>query len=159
MRADHGKTSSGLLTAALLAIAASLTGVAGAVKLVQIAANWAPGVGDMISFDPRAVMSEDLQQQTVLARNAERECVLDLDTLHKTGGSLVIEARVPGNSLPYQVHWAGKQSSSDQYDCGTSADLTLDSANLDMLAMAAGGWGPMHQPLIHLSFPAWVGRT
>jgi hypothetical protein len=37
--------------------------------------------------------------------------------------------------------------------------LTLDSANLGMLAMAAGGWGPMHQPLIHVSFPAWAGQT
>jgi len=159
MRADHGKTSSGLLTAALLAIVASLTGVAGAVKLAQTAVNWGPGVGDMISFDPRAVMSEDLQPQTVLARNGERECVLDLSTLHKTGGSLVIEARVPGSPPRYQVHWAGKQSSADQYDCGASAELTLDSANLDMLAMAAGGWGPRHRPLIDVSLPAWAGRT
>ena len=159
MRADHGKSSSGLLTLALLAIVASLTGVAGAVKLAQTAVNWAPGVGDMISFDPGAVMPDDLQPQTVLARNGERECMLDLNTLHKTGGSLVIETRVPGNPLRYQVHWAGRQSSRDQYDCGTSAELTLDSANLDMLAMAAGGWGPMHQALIHVSFPAWAGRS
>jgi hypothetical protein len=159
MRADHGKTPSGLLPAALLAIVASLTGVAGAVKLAQTAVNWGPGVGDMISFDPSAVMSDDLQPQTVVARNGERECMLDLDTLHKRGGSLVIETRVPGNPPRYQVHWAGKRSSPGQYDCGTSAELTLDSANLDMLAMAAGGWGPMHQPLIHVSFPAWAGRT
>jgi len=44
-------------------------------------------------------MSHDPQRHAVLARDAERECVLDLDTLHKTGGSLVIEARVPGNAL------------------------------------------------------------
>ena len=159
MRAHRGNTSSGLLTAALLAIVASLTGVAGAVKLAQTAVNWAPGVGDMISFDPRAAMSDDLQRQTVLARNAERECMLDLDTLHKTGGSLVIEARMPGNPPRYQVRWAGTQSSPDQYDCGASAELTLDSANLDTLAMAAGGWGPTHQPLIHVSFPTGAGRT
>lgn len=159
MRADHGKTSSGLLTAALLAIVASLTGVAGAVKLAETAVDFAPGVGDMISFDPKAVMSDDLQSQTVIAHNGARDCMLALDTLHKTGGSLVVEARVPGNPPWYQVRWAGRQSSPDEYDCGTSAELTLDSANLDVLAMAAGGWGPTHEPLIHLSLPAWAGRT
>lgn len=159
MRADHGKTSGGLLTAALLAVVASLTGVAGAVKLAQTAVSLAPSVGDMISFDPKAVMSDDMQSATVLARKGEGECMLDLDTLHKTGGSLVVEARLPGNPARYEVHWAGKHSSRGQYDCGTSAELTLDYENLDILAMAAGGWGPMHQPLLQVSFPDWAGRT
>ncbi len=159
MRADHGKTSSGLLTAALLAVVASLTGVAGAVRLAQTAVSLAPGVGDMISFDPKAVMSDDMQSATVLARKGEADCMLDLDTLHKTGGSLVIEARLPGNPARYRVHWAGTQSSPGRYDCGASSELTLDYENLDILAMAAGGWGPTHQPMIHMSFPAWAGRT
>lgn len=159
MRADHGKTSSGLLTASLLAIVVSLTGVAGAVKLAQTAVNLAPGVGDMISFDTKADLSGDMQSQTVLAHDGERECMLDLDTLHKTGGSLIVEARTPSNPALYQVHWAGKQSSLGQYDCGSSAELTLDNANLALLAVAAGGWGPIHQPLFNVSFPAWGGRN
>jgi hypothetical protein len=159
MRADHGKTSSGLLTAALLAIVVSLIGVAGVVKLAQTAVNLGPDVGDVISFDTKAVMPGDMQSQTVLARDRDGECMLDLDTLHNTGGSLIIEARVAGKPALYQVHWAGKQSSPGQYNCGSSAELTLDDSNLDMLAMAAGGWGPIHQPLIHLSFPAWGGRN
>ncbi len=159
MRADHGNNSSGLLTAALLAVVVSLTGVAGAVKLAQTAVNLGPAVGDEISFDTKAVMPGDMQSQTVLAREGDGECMLDLDTLHSTGGSLIIEARMPSNPASYQVHWAGKQSSSGQYNCGSSADLTLDESNLDVLAMAAGGWGPIHQPLIHLSLPAWGGRS
>jgi hypothetical protein len=159
MRADHGKTSSGLLTAALVVVVVSLTGVAGVVKLAQTAVDLAPGVGDVISFDNKAVMPDDMQSQTVLAHDIGGECMLDLDTLHNTGGSLIVEARVPGNPASYQVHWAGKESSPGQYNCGSSAELTLDDANLDMLAMAAGGWGPIHQPLLHLSFPSWGGRS
>jgi hypothetical protein len=159
MRADHGKTSSGLLTAALVAVVVSLTGVAGVVKLAQTAVNLGPIVGDVITFDKKAVMPDDMQSQTVLARDAGGECMLDLDTLHNTGGSLIIEARVPGNPASYQVHWAGQQTSPGQYNCGSSAELTLDNSNLDMLAMAAGGWGPVHQPLVHLPFPSWGGRN
>lgn len=155
MRADHGKNSSGLWSAALLAVIVSLTGVAGAVKLAETAVNLGPGVGDMISFDAQPTKSADFASQTVLARNGDAECMLDLDTLHRSGGSLIIEARTPGKPASYRVHWAGKQSSTGQYNCGRSAELTLDEANLDMLAMAAGGWGPIHQPLIQLSFAAW----
>jgi hypothetical protein len=144
MRADHGKTSSGLLTASLLAVVVLLTGLAGVVKLAQTAVNLAPRVGDMISFDTNAVLAGDMQSQTVLAHDGERDCMLDLDTLHKTGGSLIVEARTPGNGAAYQVHWAGTQSSPGQYDCGSSAELTMDATNLDLLAVAAGGWGPIH---------------
>lgn len=144
MRADHGKTSGGLLTAALLAVVVSLAGVAGTVKLAQTAVNLGPGVGDIIAFNANAVMSDDMQSQTVLAREGEGKCMLDIATLHKTGGSLIVEARAPGRPAVYQVHWAGRRSSPGRYDCGSSAELTLDDANLDMLAMAAGGWGPIH---------------
>lgn len=144
MRTDHGKTSGGVLTALLLAAVVSLSGVAGAMKLAQTAVNLDPGVGDIIAFDTKAAISDDTQSQTVVARDGEGECMLDLDTLHKTGGSLIVEERAPGDPAAYQVHWAGKRSSPGWYDCGSSAELTLDDANLDVLAIAAGGWGPTH---------------
>jgi hypothetical protein len=155
MRADHGKNSSGLLSGALLAIVISLTGVAGAVKIAETAVNLGPGVGDIISFDTMAKMPGDLDSQVVAAQSGGRECMLDLGTLHRDGGSLIVEARVPGNQPAYQVHWAGKQSSASQYNCGSSAELTVDATNLNLLAMAAGGWGPTHYPLISLSFLDW----
>lgn len=158
MRADHGKNSSGLLSAALLAIVVSLTGVAGAVKLAETAVNLGPGVGDIISFDTKTRMPGDMNSQVVMARAGGGECMLDLDTLHRDGGSLIVEARVPSNPPAYQVHWAGKHSSGGQYNCGTSAELTVEGSNLDMLAMAAGGWGPTHRPLIDMSFLGWGGR-
>ncbi|HEY1931943.1 MAG TPA: hypothetical protein VGG99_08030 [Acetobacteraceae bacterium] len=158
MRADHGKNSSGLLSGALLAIVISLTGVAGAVKIAQSAVNLGPGVGDIISFDTKAKMPGDMNSQVVVARDGSGECMLDLDTLHREGGSLIVEARVPANPPAYRVHWAGNQSSTSQYNCGTSAELTVDGTNLDMLAMAAGGWGPTHQPLIRLSLLDWGSR-
>lgn len=158
MRADRGKTSSGLLTTALLAAVVSLTGVAGAVKLAHTMVNLGPGVGDIISFDAKSATPGDMESQTVLAHDASGECMLDLGALRKTGGSLIIETRVAGNPASYRVHWAGKQSSADQHNCGSSAELTLDASKLGMLAMAAGGWGPIHQPLIPLSFPGSDGR-
>ena len=83
---------------------------------------------------------------------ATGECILDLEMLHQNGGSLIVEARVPGTSPAYRVHWAGKASSTSQFNCGSSAELTLDDTNLDLLAMAAGGWGAVHQPLLNVSF-------
>lgn len=144
MRTDHGKPSNGMLTASLTAVAVALAGLAGAVTLAETAKGLGPDVGDIISFDTRAGMPGDVLSQTVWARNGGRECILDVDTLHDTGGSLIVEARVPGDDPAYRVHWAGRRSSPGRQDCGRAAELTLDDTNLDVLALAAGGWGPVH---------------
>ena len=61
--------------------------------------------------------------------------------MHANGGSVVIEAREPRASFGYRVHWAGVRSSNDGADCGASADLLMNMEDIEVLAMAAGGYG------------------
>ncbi len=61
--------------------------------------------------------------------------------MHAGGGSVVIEARQPQTSRGYRVHWAGAHGGDDPAGCGTSADLLLNQEDIEILAMAAGGYG------------------
>lgn len=143
----HDDKSSGLLTAALLAVVVSLAGLAGAVKIAQTAVALGPGVGDVIRFDPNGRMTVDESTQIDATRVNAPGCVLDLDTIHRTGGSLVVEQRLPGaaDTPHYRVHWAGVRTAGGTRNCGGQADLMLDDSNLDVLALAAGGWGASHR--------------
>lgn len=141
MRASDQK-SGGLMTAGLLAVVVSLVGLAGAVKMAQTAVALGPNVGDIVQFDPRAYMPVDAETEIVAPRPDAGACTLDLATMHTNGGSLVVEERIrTGANGRYLVHWAGGRTAAGDRDCGRQADLTLDDAKLDMLAMAAGGWG------------------
>jgi hypothetical protein len=39
------------------------------------------------------------------------------------------------------VHWAGVRSSDDDANCGVSADLLMSQDDIQLMAMAAGGFG------------------
>ena len=145
MRASDDK-SHGLISAALLAVVVSLAGLAGAVKIAQTAVALGPAVGDIVQFDPQGRMPVDVSTQVDAERVNGAGCVLDLDTIHQTGGSLIVEARFPGADIPrYRVNWAGPRSADGADNCGRHAELVLDDSNLDLLAMAAGGWGVDHR--------------
>jgi hypothetical protein len=142
----HDHKAPGLLPAALLAVVVALVGLAGAVKIARTAVTLGPGVGDIIQFDPQGYMPLDIHTQVEAARVDASGCVLDLESIHQRGGSLVVEQRYLGDgSARYRVHWSGQQSANGAGDCGRDADLTLDDTNLDLLAMAAGGWGVGHK--------------
>ena len=68
-------------------------------------------------------------------------CVLDVRTIHANGGSVIIEAREPRADFGYRVHWAGARSSDDGANCGSTADLLMNLEDIEVLAMAAGGYG------------------
>jgi hypothetical protein len=68
--------------------------------------------------------------------------------MHAGGGSVVIEARLPQTGSGYRVHWAGARSSEDPGNCGASADLMLSQADIEVLALAAGGYGVSSKRLI-----------
>ena len=61
--------------------------------------------------------------------------------MHANGGSVIIEAREPRADFGYRVHWAGPRSSNDGTNCGSSADLLMNLEDIEVLAMAAGGYG------------------
>ena len=67
--------------------------------------------------------------------------MLDVRTMHAGGGSVVMRSREPRAGFGYRVHWAGTHSSNDGADCGASADLLVSREDIELLAMAAGGFG------------------
>ncbi|HUB12488.1 MAG TPA: hypothetical protein VMB34_11055 [Acetobacteraceae bacterium] len=131
----------------MLAVVVSLTGLAGAVKIAQTAATFGPAVGDIVQFQPQSRTPVDVTTQINATRVGGAACMLDVDILHRIGGSLVVEERLPGapDTPRYRVHWAGQRSANGTRNCGGQADLMLDESNLDVLAMAAGGWGVGHK--------------
>lgn len=145
MRAHHDDKPTGLLPAALLAVVVALVGLAGAVRIARTAVELGPAVGDIVQFDPRSYLPVDVHTQVAATRADTTACMLDLETIHGNGGSLIVEQRYIGDGGPsFRVHWAGERTSQGGTDCGRAADLMLDDANLDLLAMAAGGWGVAH---------------
>ena len=62
--------------------------------------------------------------------------------MHANGGSVVIEAREPARRLRLpRALGRRSRSSNDGTDCGASADLLMNLEDIEVLAMAAGGYG------------------
>ena len=148
MRAHHDKPSdgkfSGVATVLLGMAAIALAGMVGTISLIREVGEIGPKVGDIVSFDPLDSMSRDLTAR-VTAMPADNRpgvaCVLDVRTMHAGGGSVIIESRQP--LIPYglRVHWAGTRSADDGTNCGSSAELLVNQDDIEVLAMAAGGFG------------------
>lgn len=145
MQARHPDTR-GLITTAVLAALLALVGVGGAIRLAQSAAQLGPDVGDMLAFRPGHVTPGLAPSTMLVQRDGQPACRIDLDTLRQLGGSMVIESRTPGPPRLYHAHWAGRHSSGDPQDCGPSAELQLTDEQMEILAMAAGGYGLRHGP-------------
>jgi hypothetical protein len=69
-------------------------------------------------------------------------CDLDVQAMHEGGGSLIIESRQPALNNSIRIHWAGNHTATDGGNCGSSADLVIDQDDVEILALAAGGFGP-----------------
>ncbi len=145
-----------LLPAAIFT-AATLLVATGAMSVISTLAISGPRVGDIITFDPSLAPDSAASENVRLsaARENKASCVLDLDTITHRGGSMVLEARVPGVSRAFFLHWAGERTSSDAGDCGRNADLVVDRRDIDILALTAGGYGvdPKTHPLIGGAVP------
>jgi hypothetical protein len=140
----NGGNSSGVSSVILGMIVLCLAGTAGTIGLLRQVGELGPAVGDIISFDPLEKLSRDMQTKVTAKRAGEQAggaCVLDISAMHASGGSVVIEARQPQTNSGYRVHWAGAHSSDDPTACGASADLLLNQEDVEMLALAAGGYG------------------
>ena len=145
MRANDSK-SSGLGSVLLGMAALTLAGMVGTIGLIHQVDQLGPKVGDLISFDPLAPISADMRARLPAMAADDRPgvaCALDVRTMHANGGSVIIEAREPRARFGYRVHWAGPRTSNDPVDCGSSADLLMNLEDIEVLAMAAGGYGPL----------------
>ncbi len=140
----NGSNWSGVSSVILGVVVLGLVGTVGTIGLLRQIDDFGPKVGDIVSFDPQATLSRDMQAKIAATRVDERTeaaCVLDVATMHAGGGSVVIEARQLQTSSGYRVHWAGAHSSDDPANCGASADLLLNQEDIEILALAAGGYG------------------
>jgi hypothetical protein len=139
---DTKSTGAGTVLLGITAIA--LTAMVGTISLIHQVGELGPKVGDILSFDPLDRMSSDLNTR-VPAMTADDKpgvaCALDVRAIHANGGSIVIEARTPRLDFAYRVHWSGPRTSNDGTNCGASADLLVNLSDIEVLAMAAGGYG------------------
>jgi hypothetical protein len=156
----NGDNSSGISSVILGVVVLGLAGTAGTIGLLRQVGEFGPKVGDIVSFDPREALSRDMQPKITATRASDHPggtCVLDVTVMHAGGGSVVIEARQPQTSSGYRVHWAGAHSSDDPANCGASADLLLNQEDIEILALAAGGYGVSARRLAANSL--WSART
>ncbi len=143
MRVNDGKSTG--LHGVLLGVAViALTGMVGTIGLMREVGELGPKVGDIVAFEPSAATVRNVNAR-IAAMAADDipgvACVLDVHTMHAEGGSVVIEAKHTQAPPLYRVHWAGPRSSDDGTSCGPSADLLLSQEDVQILAMAAGGYG------------------
>jgi hypothetical protein len=152
MRANDSK-SAGFGSVLLGMTALALACMVGTIGLLHQVAELGPKMGDIVTFDPLDPMSRDMKAQ-ISASPVEqpgRTCLLDVRTMHAAGGSLIIEARMPRPQQGFRVHWAGGGSSEGASNCGGSADLVVDQQDIEILAMAVGGFGASARKLAHNS--------
>ena len=148
MRARQDKPSegkfSGLSTILLAMAAIALAGMVGTIGLIRQVGDVGPNVGDIVAFDPLDSMSRNMKASVTAVHTGTQHgvaCVLDVRAMHAGGGSLVIESRQPATTNGLRVHWAGARTAYDGAGCGSSAELLLNQDDVEVLAMAAGGFG------------------
>lgn len=142
MRTTNDKLPRSLLPAAIAAVC--ILGTVTAVAAITAMTHPAAHLGDIVAFTPSAGEPATGAARLIVHRQDRFGCVLDLNILRRSGGSLVVEGQFDtGNS--FRVHWAGERTSADTASCGEQADLIVDARDLDRLALAAGGYGAGRQ--------------
>jgi len=138
---------SGWLRCAVVIAAVISAGLASGAAVVAAArtVDLAPKVGDILVFRPGARLPSDWAFNAVIASDQlPVSCVLKPIVMASAGGSLVVERRSRDSRL-YHVHWAGRQTSDDDADCGVAADLFLSVDDLQLLSNVVGGPGVEHR--------------
>ncbi len=149
MAADDRKFSQTpqFLLIAAVTVLAVVSGMAG---IVHQAVEAGPQVGDLVAFDPAYQVPFESRARLTANRPRQTSCVLDVATMQRSGGSLVLERRGSEPDRLYRAHWSGPRTSNDMADCGRDADLVLSQIDIDTLATAAGGFGVDHSSALRL---------
>ena len=138
MRTTNDKLARSLLPAAIAALC--MLGTVTTVKAITELTHPAAHVGDIIAFAPSNGDPSADSPRLIVHRQDRFGCVLDLNTLRRFGGSLIVEGQF-GTGKNFRVHWAGQRTTADTASCGEQADLIVDAGDLDILALSAGGYG------------------
>jgi len=120
----------------IAALLASSVAVVSAATRIEIG----PRVGDILVFRRGARMPTDWEFIVVTTAMPAATCSLRPDIMAAEGGSLVVEQRRQ-SPRTFQVHWAGKCTSTGGSDCGDSAELVVSNADLQLLSNVVGGPG------------------
>jgi hypothetical protein len=133
---------------AIVAAACLLT-AAVAVNAIVALTHASPHLGDIVAFAPSATVPSGDGTRLVVRRKGQTDCVLDLAVLRRSGGSLVVDTEIVGDTGGFGAHWAGPRTSDAVGNCGGDAELLVDHTDLDILAMSAGGYGigPKRMPI------------
>jgi hypothetical protein len=136
---------SGEWHAAIIALSAAITlGIVVTASLLRLIDSLGPQTGDIIAF-PATRLPSVSTASIIVGRAGGTLCLLDVPTMQKSGGSLVVESTQSQPDRTFQVHWAGTRTSGDREDCGAAADLRLNSDQISALISAAGGTGAKAQ--------------
>ena len=153
MRAKD-RRSGGALVAPLVAMILGLVALGGTMEMFHRADRLGARVGDQIAFDLDPKSHVAIQERLAVDRSDGTRCVLDIEVMQNSGGSLIVEERGAEPKRLYRVHWSGRQTSTDGANCGSSADLRMTDPDIATLAEAAGGYGLTRRRLV-LTTP-WV---
>ena len=132
---DH-KSHDLFVTLATLGVVATITATSflGMLRLVD---HFRPHVGDIIAFNASKKVSPDSEPRIAVILPSAASCILDVRTMRKSNGSLIIEATGSDPTVSYHVHWAGGPTSATETSCGVSANLSLSEVQITSLKIAA----------------------
>jgi hypothetical protein len=126
----------------LLTVVTLLAACCGAASIAREAPSFEPKVGDIITFDATHPAGFETDTTMTAVGPRGKSCVLDMGSIRKWGGSLVLEQRGEAPDRLYRAHWSGPRTSEDRRtDCGKDADLVLSRTAVTGLIGAAGGFG------------------
>jgi hypothetical protein len=131
-----------VLASLIAALLASSVAMVSAATKIEIG----PQVGDILVFRRGARMPTDWDFTVMTTAVPATTCSLRPDIMAAEGGSLVVEQRLQ-SPRSFQVHWAGKRTSTGSSDCGSSAELVVSNVDLQLLSNIVGGPGVGPHPL------------
>ena len=145
---ENERTGVGDLLAAIVGgVVLTAVLLTGLMRAAEQADARGPVPGDIIAFAPGSPLGDDVDTRlaAAIAAPGRVACLLEAKDIATSGGSLIVEAR---DGPAYHVHWAGERSSGGSADCGRARDLLVTRADLEELALAAGGFGAVtKQPI------------
>ena len=147
MTPTNDRKSGDLYTAFKVIAVVIAMGIPLTAALMRLVDRLGPQTGDIIAFPATRVPSASTISFAVnhFIATDTMSCILDVQIMQKSGGSLVVESTQFEPSRIFKVHWAGARTSNDRDDCGGSADLQLNSYQISALIFAAGGTGAKAQ--------------
>jgi hypothetical protein len=130
-------------TAALASLIAGMLVCGVAMVSAATTIDIGPKVGDILVFRQGARMPTDWEFTVATTAVPAVTCTLRPDVMASGGGSLDVEERFQPRM--FHVHWAGSRTSEGSADCGSSAELVLPAADLQLLSNTVGGAGVEHR--------------